>query len=48
VGCTTRGWGDGSASGPTSSRQVRTSHLVRPPVAPREENRVVIVPSGDG
>jgi hypothetical protein len=42
------GGGDGSTSGPASSRRVRTSHLVRPPVAHREENRVVIVPSCDG
>jgi hypothetical protein len=42
------GGGDGSASGPASSCRVRTSHLIHPPVAPREENGVVIVPSGDG
>jgi hypothetical protein len=50
-GCTMRGWGggsDGSASGPASSHRVRTSHLVHPPVVPREGNRVVIVPSDDG
>jgi hypothetical protein len=40
--------GDGCASGSASSRQVRTSHLVRPPEATCEDNRVVIVPSGDG
>jgi hypothetical protein len=40
--------GDGSASGSSSSCRVRTSHLVRPPVVSREENRVVIVPSDDG
>jgi hypothetical protein len=39
--------GDGSTSGSASSRQYRTSHLVCPPVAPHEDNRVVIVPSGD-
>jgi hypothetical protein len=39
---------DRSGSGPVSSRRVRTSHLVHPPIAPREENRVVIVPSSDG
>jgi hypothetical protein len=39
--------GDGSALGSTSSCRYRTSHLVRPPVAPHEDNRVVIVPSGD-
>jgi hypothetical protein len=43
----TRGGGDGSASVSTSSHQYRTNHLVRPPVAPHEDNRVVIVPSGD-
>jgi hypothetical protein len=48
-GCTTRGWGgDGSTLGPTSSRWVRTNHPVRPPIAPREENRVAIVPFSDG
>jgi hypothetical protein len=47
-GCTTRGGSDGSTSGPASSCHVRTSHLVRPLVAPREENRVVIIPSSDG
>jgi hypothetical protein len=39
--------GDGSALGSASSRRYRTSHLVHPPVAPHEDNRVVIVPSGD-
>jgi hypothetical protein len=43
----TRGWGHGSASGPASSHRVRTSHLIRPSVVPHEENRVVIVQSGD-
>jgi hypothetical protein len=47
-GCTMRGGTDGSASGPASSCHVRTSHLLRPPIAPREENRVFIIPSGDG
>jgi hypothetical protein len=42
-----RWWGDGSASGSASSRQYKTSHLVRPPVVPHEDNRVVIIPSGD-
>jgi hypothetical protein len=41
------GAGDGSTSGSASSRRYRTSHLVRPPVAPHEDNRVVIVPSDD-
>jgi hypothetical protein len=40
-----RWWGDRSASGSASSHRCRTSHLVRPPVAPHEDNRVVIVPS---
>jgi hypothetical protein len=47
-GCTMRGWGDGSALGSTSSHQLRSSHLVRPPVAPRDDDRVVIVSWGDG
>jgi hypothetical protein len=42
-----RWWGDGSASRSASSCRYRTSHLGRPPVAPHEDNRVVIVPSGD-
>jgi hypothetical protein len=42
------GGGDGSASGPASSRRVRTSHLVHPPVTPCEENMIVIIPSDDG
>jgi hypothetical protein len=41
------GGGDGSASGSASSHRYRTSHLVHPPVAPHEDNRVVIIPSGD-
>jgi hypothetical protein len=41
------GRGDGSALGSASSCQYRTSHLVRPPVVPHEDNRVVIVPSCD-
>jgi hypothetical protein len=41
------GGGDRSASGSTSSRRYRTSHLIHPPVAPHEDNRAVIVPSGD-
>jgi hypothetical protein len=39
--------GDGSASRFASSRRYRTSHLVRPPVAPHKDNRVAIIPSGD-
>jgi hypothetical protein len=39
--------GDGSTSGSTSSRRCRSSHLTHPHVVPHEENRVVIVPSGD-
>jgi hypothetical protein len=45
---TTRGGGDGSASGSASSHRLRSSHLVLPPVAPHDDNRVVIVPYGDG
>jgi flagellar biosynthesis/type III secretory pathway protein FliH len=40
--------GDRSALGPASSCRARTSHLVSPPVAPLEENRVVIILSSDG
>jgi hypothetical protein len=43
-----RGGGDGSALGSASSHQLMSSHLVRPPVVPRDDNRVVIVPCGDG
>jgi putative ribosome biogenesis GTPase RsgA len=39
--------GDGSALGSVSSCRYRTSHLIRPPVAPHEDNMVVIVPSSD-
>jgi hypothetical protein len=46
--CMMRGWDDGSASGPACSHRVMTSHLVCPPVAPHEENRVAIIPSSDG
>jgi hypothetical protein len=42
------GGGDGSASGSTSSHRFRSSHLVRPPVVPCDDNRVVIIPCGDG
>jgi hypothetical protein len=47
-GCTMRGWGDGFALGSTSSHQLRSSHLVRPPVVLHDDDRVVIVPCGDG
>jgi hypothetical protein len=46
-GCTTRGWGDGSTSGSASSHRFRSSKLVRPPIAPHDDNRVVIIPCGD-
>jgi hypothetical protein len=42
-----RWWGDVSASGSASSRRYSTSHLVRPPIVTHEDNRVVIIPSGD-
>jgi hypothetical protein len=29
-------------------RGTRRSHLIFPPIAPRDDNRVVIVPCGDG
>jgi hypothetical protein len=41
------GGGDRSALGSASSHRYMTSHLVRPPVVPHEDNSVVIVPSGD-
>jgi hypothetical protein len=41
VGC------DRSALGSASSCRYKTSHLVRPPVAPHEDNRVVNVPYDD-
>jgi hypothetical protein len=47
-GNTMRGGGDGSASGSTSTCQFRSSHLVHPPLAPHGDNRVVIIPCGDG
>jgi hypothetical protein len=37
----------GSALGSASSCRYKTSHLVRPPVAPHEDNRVVNIPSDD-
>jgi hypothetical protein len=43
-GWTTRGGGDRFASGSTSTHRFRRSHLIRPPVPPRDDNRVVIVP----
>jgi hypothetical protein len=47
-GTTRMRWrGDISTLGSASSRRYRTSHLIRPPVAPHDDNRVVIVPSGD-
>jgi hypothetical protein len=42
------GGGDGSALGSASSHRFRSSHLIHPPVAPRDDNRVVIIPSRDG
>jgi hypothetical protein len=39
--------GDGSTLGSASSRRYGTSHLIRPLVAPHEDNMVVIIPSGD-
>jgi hypothetical protein len=47
-GWTMRGWGDESASRSTSTHQFRSSHLVRPPIAPHGDNRLVIIPCGDG
>jgi hypothetical protein len=42
------GGGDRSASGSASTHRFRSSHLIRPPVVPHDDNRVVIVPCGDG
>jgi hypothetical protein len=39
---------DGSALWSASSCRVRTSHLIHPPIAPHEENRIIIIPSCDG
>jgi hypothetical protein len=39
--------GDGFALGSASSCRYKTRHLVHPPVGSHEDNRVVIVPSGD-
>jgi hypothetical protein len=42
------GGGDRLILGSASTHRFRSSHLVRPPIAPHDENRVVIVPCGDG
>jgi hypothetical protein len=43
------GEGDGSVAGLASRhRQFRRSHVVAPPIAPHTDNRVVIIPYGDG
>jgi hypothetical protein len=47
-GWMTMGWGDRSASGSASTHRFMSSHLISPPVAPREDNRIAIVPCGDG
>jgi hypothetical protein len=39
--------GNGSALGSASSHRLRSSHLVHLPVAPHDDNMVVIVPCGD-
>jgi hypothetical protein len=40
---------DGSTAGSTSRRRwFRRSHVVAPPIAPHTDNRVVIIPCGDG
>jgi hypothetical protein len=39
---------DRSASGSVSSHRFRISHLICPPIVPRDDNRVVIIPCGDG
>jgi hypothetical protein len=40
--------GDLSASGFTSTHRFRSSHLARTPIVPHVDNRVVIIPCGDG
>jgi hypothetical protein len=40
---------DRSAAGSTSRHhRFRRSHVVAPPIAPHTDNRVVIIPCGDG
>jgi hypothetical protein len=46
-GWTMRGGGDGLASGSALTHRFRRRHLDRPPIAPRDDNKVVIVPCGD-
>jgi hypothetical protein len=49
AGLDDKGVGDNRyVSGFASTRQFRSSHLVHPPIAPREDNWFVIVPCGDG
>jgi hypothetical protein len=43
-----RGGGDGSTSGSTYSHRLRSSHLIRPSIAPHDDNMVIIVPCGNG
>jgi hypothetical protein len=40
--------GDLSASGFTSTHRFRSSHLAHTPIVPHVDNRVVIIPYGDG
>jgi hypothetical protein len=47
-GWTTRGGGDGSALGSTSTHLFRRIHLIRHPIAPCDDNKVVIIPCCDG
>jgi hypothetical protein len=43
------GEGDGSATGSVSRhRWFRRSHVVAPPVVPHTDNRILIIPCGDG
>jgi hypothetical protein len=39
---------DGSGLGSASSHRLRSSHLVCPLVAPRDDNKVIIIPCDNG
>jgi hypothetical protein len=43
------GVGDGSATSSTSRRhRFRRSHVVTPPIVPQADNKVMIIPCGNG
>jgi hypothetical protein len=48
AGLDDEGVGDGFASESVSTRRFRSSHLIRPSIAPHGDNMVVIIPCGDG